>query len=121
MSYKRVCGVASELPIASLGTGLKQAFAAISPNTTMACVGCFKLVPSNAAALQSLSAATPAPKPTTALPTTAATERTPWTQSDDDTGFAILDRQAFLTAKLAHTAARKVDGRFVSELGHDRF
>ena len=43
MSDKCVCGAVGELPIASLGTGLQQTFAAISPNTTTACMGYFKL------------------------------------------------------------------------------
>ena len=86
MSNKCVCGAVGELPIASLGTGLQQAFAAISPNTTTACMGCFKLAVSNAAALQSLFVATPSPQPTAAVPTTAATEPTPEMPSDEDTG-----------------------------------
>ena len=52
MSHKCVCGAVGELPIASLGTGLQQVFAAISTNTTTACMGCFKHSISNAAALQ---------------------------------------------------------------------
>ena len=100
MSDKCVCGAVGELPIASLGTGLQEAFAAISPSTTTACMGCFKLAVSNAAALQSLSAATPAPQPTAAVPTTVATEPTPETPSDEDTGFATLATQPFHTAKL---------------------
>ena len=59
MSNKCVCGAVDELPIASLGPGLQQAFVAISPNTTTACMGCFKLCVSNAEALESLAAATP--------------------------------------------------------------
>ena len=37
---------------------------------------------------------------------------TPETQSDDGTGFATLDRQAFRTAKLASTAAKTAGCRF---------
>ena len=120
MSNKCVCGAVGELPIASLRTGLHQAFGAISPNTTTACMGCFKLAVSNTAALQSLSAATLSPQPTAAVPTTAATEPTPETPSDEDTRFATLDRQVFRTAKLASTAARTIGGRFVSKPGHNR-
>ena len=54
MCDKCVCGAVGELRIASLGTVLQQAFAAISPNTTTACMGRFKLAVSNAAALHSL-------------------------------------------------------------------
>ena len=50
----------------------------------------------------------------------ATTEPTPETPSDEDTGFATLDRQAFRTAKVANTAARTINGRFVSEPGHNR-
>ena len=120
MSIKCVCGAVGELVIASLGTGLQQAFAAISPNTTTACMGCFKLAVSNAAALHSLSAATPSPQPTAVVPTTATTEPTTETPSDEDTEFATFHRQAFRTAKLASTAARTIDGRFVSKPGHNR-
>ena len=95
MSHKCVCGAVGELPIGILATGLQQAFAAISPNTIM---GCLKLT--NAAALQSASAATPSPQPTAAVPTTATTEPTPETPSAEDTGCAILERQAFPTEKL---------------------
>ena len=119
MFDKCVCGAVGELPIASLGTGLQHAFVAISPNSTTACMSCFKLAVSNAAALQSLSAATPSPQPTAAVPTTATTEPTPEMPSDEDTGFATLDGQAFRMAKLASTAARTIDGRFVSKLGHN--
>ena len=101
-------------------SGLQQAFAAISPNTTTACMGCFKLAVSNTAALQSLSAATPSPQPTVAVPTRATTEPMPKTPSDEDTGFATLDTQAFPTKKLSSTAARSVDGPFVSKPGHNR-
>ena len=117
MSDKCVCGAVGELPIASLATGLQQAFAAISPNTTAACMGCFKLA--NAAALQSPSAATPSPQPTAAVPTTATTEPMPETPSAEETGFASLDRQAFPTKKLASTAARTIYGRFMSILRHN--
>ena len=120
MSDKSVFGAVGELPIASLATGLQQACAAISPNTTTAFMGCFKLAVSNAAALQSLSAATPSPQPTAAVPTTATTEPTPETPSDKYTGFATLDSQAFSTKKFASTAARSIDGRFVSKPGHNR-
>ena len=107
--------LASYLLLASsLGTGLQQAFAAISPSTTTACMGYFKLAVSNAAALQSLCAATPAPQPTAAVPATAVAKPTPETPSDEDTGFATLDRQAFRAAKLESTAGRTVDGCFVS-------
>ena len=105
---------------ASLGTSLQQAIAAISPNITTACMGRFKLAVSNGAALQSLSAATPSPQPTAAVPATATTEPTPETPSDEDTGFATLERQAFPTKELARTAARTIDGRFVSKPGHNR-
>ena len=115
-----VCGAVGELPIASLGTGLQQAVAAISPNPTAACMGCFKLAVSNAPALQSLSAATASPQPTAAVPTTATTEPTPEMPSDEDTGFATFDRQALTTEKIASTAARTIDGRFVSKPGHNR-
>ena len=120
MSIKYVCGLVGELPIASLGTGLQHAFAAILPNTTTACTGCFMLAVSDAAALQSLSAATPSPQPTATVPTTVATKPTPEVPSDEDTGFATLDTQTFRTAELASTAARTIDGRFVSRSGHNR-
>ena len=114
MSDKCVCGAIGELPIASLRTGSQQESAAISPNTTTACMGCFKLAVSNAAALQSLSAATPSPQPTLAVLMTATTEPTPETPSDQVTGFTTLDRQALPKKKLASTAARTIDGHFVS-------
>ena len=82
--------------------------------------GLFNLAVSKAAALKSLSAATPSPQPTAAVPTTAATEPTPETPSDEHTGFATLDRQVFPTAKLASMAPRSIDGRFMSKPGHNR-
>ena len=108
MSDKYVCGAVDELPIATLGTSLQQATAAISPSTTTACMGCFKLAVYNRAALQSLSAATPAPQPIGAAPRMAATELAPVTQSDGVTGLATFDTQAFHTAKFASTAATAV-------------
>ena len=75
MANKCVCGAVGELPIASLGTGLQRAFTAISPNTTTACMGRFKLAVSTAAALQSLYAATPSPQPTVAVPTRPTPEK----------------------------------------------
>ena len=115
MSHKCVCGAVGELPIASLATGLQQVFAAISPNTIM---GYLKLT--NAAALQSASAATPSPQPTAAVPTTATTETMPETPSAEDTGCAILERRAFPMEKPASRAARTIDGFFMSIPGHNR-
>ena len=114
MSNRCVCGAVGELHIAGLGTGLQQAFVVMSPDTTTACMGCFKLAVSNAAVLQSLCGAT------AAVPTTAATERTPEMPSDEDSGFPTSDRQAFRTAKLTSTAARTFHGCFVSKPGHNR-
>ena len=115
-----VCGARGKLPVASLGTGSQQAFAAISVNNTTAYIGCFKLAVSNTAVLQSLCAATLAPQPTAAAPTTAATKPTRQMRSIQDSGFTSLDRQGFCTGKLASTAARTIDRRFVSKPGHDR-
>ena len=119
MFNKCICGAAGEVPIASPGTGLQHALIAISPNTTTACMGSFKLAVSNTAALQSLFATTPFPQPTAAAPTTPLTEPTPEMPSDEDTGFAILDRQAFRTANIANTTTRIIDGCFVSKPGHN--
>ena len=61
----------------------------------------------------------PAPQPTAAVPMTVAPEPTPEAPSDENTGFATLDRQAFRTTKLTSTGATTVDVRFVSRLGEN--
>ena len=86
-----VCRANGELRIAALETALQQVYADISPCTTTACDGFFKLVLSNPTALKRLSAATLALKDAAVTPKEAATESKTNSQMDNDAGFATLD------------------------------
>ena len=119
MFDKCVRGAVGKLHIAGSGTGLQQAFAAMSPNSGTACMGCLKLAVYNAAAPHSLSAL---PRPHSLSQPYERRQQPnlrPNTPSDEDTRLATLDKQVFHTAKFARTAARTGDGRFLGRPGHN--